>query len=37
MLSFIVFVCACFTNSVTWRGRRFKIHKSGTIYPIEDF
>jgi ceramide glucosyltransferase len=37
MLSFIVFVCACFTNSVTWRGRRFKIHKSGTIYPVEDF
>ena len=37
MLSFIVFVGACFTNSVTWRGRRFKIHKSGTIYPVEDF
>jgi ceramide glucosyltransferase len=37
MLSFIVFVGACFTNSVMWRGRRFRIHKSGTIYPVEDF
>jgi ceramide glucosyltransferase len=37
MLSFVVFVGACFTNSVTWRGRRFKIHKSGTIVPVEDF
>jgi ceramide glucosyltransferase len=37
LFSFAVFLSACFGNTVTWRGRRFRIGPDGALVPAKEF